>query len=74
MTTVIYNVANISCHHCVHTIQSEVGELAGVKTVNAEVASKRVVVVYEPPATPETIKALLSEINYPVTSEVMTAG
>jgi copper chaperone CopZ len=73
MTTVIYNVANISCHHCVHTIQSEVGELAGVKEVNADVTSKRVTVIYEPPATPDTIKSLLSEINYPATSEVTTA-
>jgi copper chaperone len=35
MTTVTYEVPNISCGHCVHTIEMELGDLAGVRTVNA---------------------------------------
>ncbi len=35
MTTVKYNVPNISCGHCVHTIQMEVGDLDGVSSVQA---------------------------------------
>ena len=31
MTTVTYSIPNISCMHCVHTIKTEVSELAGVK-------------------------------------------
>jgi copper chaperone CopZ len=43
----------------------ELGELAGVATVEASQETKMVEVVYEPPATEEQIKDLLAEINYP---------
>lgn len=66
MTTVTYSVPNISCMHCVHTIQSEVSELAGVMSVKADAATKQVEIVFEAPATEEKIKALLTEIDYPV--------
>ena len=66
MTTVKYSVPNISCGHCVHTIQTELADLAGVKTVKADASSKSVEVVFEAPANEETIKKMLSEINYPV--------
>jgi copper chaperone CopZ len=52
--------------HCVHTIQSEITDLAGVKSVKADAQSKLVEVVFEAPASEEKIKALLAEINYPV--------
>jgi copper chaperone CopZ len=58
----------------VHTIESELSELEGVKTVSAEVAGQRVTVVYDDPATPEKIKSLLTEINYPATSEVLSGS
>jgi copper ion binding protein len=66
MTTVTYSVPNISCGHCVHTIQSELGELKGVTSVQADKDTKKVVVVYEAPATADEIENLLAEINYPV--------
>ncbi len=66
MTTVTYRIPNISCGHCVHTIQSEVGELVGVQSVTADQTSQTAVIVFAPPATEEKIKALLTEINYPV--------
>jgi copper chaperone CopZ len=66
MTTVKYSVPNISCGHCVHTIQTELADLAGVKTVKADAPGKFVEIVFEAPASEETIKKLLSEINYPV--------
>jgi len=65
MTTVTYSIPNISCMHCVHTIKTEVGELAGVKEVVADAAGKQATITFEPPATEEQIKALLAEINYP---------
>ncbi len=66
MTTVKFNVPNISCGHCVHTIQTEVSELAGVKSVKAEASTKAVEIVFDAPATVEQIKKLMAEINYPV--------
>jgi copper chaperone CopZ len=64
MTTVTYSIPNISCNHCVHTIKTEVGDLAGVKSVDANAATRQATIVFEPPATEEEIIALLKEINY----------
>lgn len=68
MSTVTYSVPKISCGHCVHTIQGEVSNLAGVKKVEADLATKQVTVQYDPPASDESLRALLAEINYPVAS------
>ena len=66
MTTVTYSIPNISCGHCVHTIQSELSELAGVTSVKADPATKQVEILFEAPADEDSIKRLLAEINYPV--------
>ncbi len=66
MTTVKYSVPNISCMHCVHTIQTEIADLEGVKSVKADAPTKAVEIVFGTPASEEKIKALLAEINYPV--------
>ncbi len=66
MTTVTYTIPNISCNHCVHTIKTEVGELPGVKSVEADAATKVAIITFEPPASEEVIKNLLAEIEYPV--------
>ena len=58
-------VPNISCGHCVMTIQREVGELAGVTSVKAEQATQLVTVQWSEPATHwDQIRALLEELNY----------
>jgi copper chaperone CopZ len=66
MTTVTYSIPNISCGHCVHTIQSEISELPGVVSVAADQASQQAVITFDAPATEDQIMALLAEINYPV--------
>ncbi len=58
-------VPNISCGHCVKTIQNEVGEIAGVKLVQAEEKSKKVVVEWDAPATWAQIVQVLTEADYP---------
>lgn len=65
MSTVSFEVPGISCGHCTHTIQTEVGELEGVKSVEASQSDRRVTVEFEPPATEDIIVGLLTEINYP---------
>ncbi len=64
-TTVTYSIPNISCGHCVHTIKSEISELEGVRSVEADMTAQQATITYEAPATEEVIKALLAEINYP---------
>ena len=66
MKTVTYSIPNISCGHCVHTIQSEVSELAGVLSVMADQAKQVATITFDAPATEEQIKKLLAEIDYPV--------
>ena len=65
MKTVEYTVKNISCGHCVHTIQMEVGDLAGVASVKASNETKKVEISFDAPATEDQIVALMKEINYP---------
>lgn len=65
MNTVKYSVPSINCNHCVHTIKTELVELDGVKSVEADAVKKEVVVEFESPATNESIESLLAEINYP---------
>jgi copper chaperone len=66
MTTVTYSIPNISCGHCVHTIKMEIGELAGVQSVDANQEYRKATITFEAPATEEQIRAVLTEINYPV--------
>ncbi|MDX9992580.1 MAG: heavy-metal-associated domain-containing protein [Anaerolineales bacterium] len=65
MTTIKLSVPNISCGHCVNTIQNELGELEGVQSVKADAGSKAVEIVFEAPASEEKLKTALAEINYP---------
>ena len=70
MTTKTFVVPNISCGHCTHTIESELAEVAGVQSVQANEESKQVTVAFEAPATWDKIVATLEEINYPPANEV----
>jgi len=65
MTSKTVNVPNISCGHCVMTIEREVGELQGVASVKADQATKNVTVDWDEGATQwDAIEDLMKEINY----------
>ena len=59
------SVPNISCAHCVMTIQRELGEIEGVCKVEGDTGAKEITVQWKGPATVEKIKSTLKEINYP---------
>jgi len=65
MTTVTYSIPNITCNHCVHTVKTEVSDIDGVTSVEADVTLKQAIISFEPPASEEEIKTLLADINYP---------
>ncbi len=67
METKKLSVPNITCGHCVMTIQRELGEIEGVSNVEGDPTSKEVTVNYDAPATLEKIQSTLKEINYPAT-------
>ena len=65
MESKTFIVPNISCGHCTHTVEMELGDIAGVQTVKADIQSKQVLVEWDQPATWQQIESLLVEINYP---------
>ena len=60
-----FHIPNISCGHCVNTIKNELEELDGILKVSGDSEKKEINVEWENPATIETIKEILAEINYP---------
>ncbi|MCG6911673.1 MAG: cation transporter [Deltaproteobacteria bacterium] len=63
-----FSISNISCGHCVATIQNELQELDGVVKVDADSQSKTATVEWDAPATESQIKSKLSEIGYPTST------
>ena len=48
-------------------IKNELGEMAGILSVDENIDAKTITVEWEAPASMDTIKTKLKEINYPVT-------
>jgi copper chaperone len=65
MEKLTLSIPNISCGHCVMTIQRELGEIEGVTSVEGNLETKEITVEWGPPATVDRIRAALQEINYP---------
>lgn len=66
MSTRTVKVPNISCGHCVKTIEREVGELEGVTSVTASQSEKDVTVEWDEARTSwDSIEETMEEINYP---------
>lgn len=63
--TIKLTIPNISCMHCVNTINMELSELNGVIEVISNVNNKTTQVTYKPPANKDVIIDLLEQINYP---------
>jgi copper chaperone len=60
---------DISCDHCKHTIEEELGAVPGVQSVSVEVPSKHVSVSFDPASTSEaTIMRKLDEAGYPASA------
>lgn len=60
-----FHIPNISCGHCTGTIEKELQEVEGIKSVQSDIQGKTVKVLFEAPASKEAILATLKEINYP---------
>ena len=65
MEKTTFSIPNISCNHCIMTIQRELGEIEGVGTIEGNSETKEITVEWETPAAVDTIKETLKEINYP---------
>lgn len=63
----VLSVPDISCEHCVKTINGTLGALPGVETVNTDIPTKTVQLRYDPAqVTMEQIEASLDDAGYTV--------
>ncbi len=67
MTTLTYNVPDISCNHCKQAIETEVAQVQGVQSVEVDVQTKTVTVSGEPLDEAAIIGAI-DEAGYEVAS------
>lgn len=66
MSSRTVRVPNISCGHCVSTVEREVGDLEGVTRVKALLEDQQVTVEWDDDRTNwGEIEMLMTEINYP---------
>jgi copper chaperone len=58
---------DISCEHCQHAIERELGKLAGVNTVSVDIPTKTVHLTYDPQkVTLAKIEEILDDTGYTV--------
>jgi copper chaperone len=63
----VLSVPEVSCEHCVTTINGALGQLSGVKSVSTDIPSKTVHLRYDPAqVSMDTIEATLDEAGYTV--------
>jgi copper chaperone len=65
METITLDIPNISCHHCIMTIERESGFVDGVEFVSGDVDGKKATFAVESDAALAALKATLAEAGYP---------
>lgn len=65
MTTSTYTVTGMTCEHCVRSVTEEVSEVAGVTSVDVDLASGRLTV--DGDADADAVRAAVAEAGYSVT-------
>jgi copper chaperone len=69
MTTATYTVRGMTCGHCVRAVQDEVGRVPGVRDVDVDLESGRVVVTSDREVASDEIRAAVDEAGYEVVPE-----
>lgn len=65
-TTSTYTVTGMTCGHCVQSVQTEIGKIDGVTSVDVDLASGRVVVEGNAPIADADITAAVDEAGYEI--------
>ena len=60
-----YTITGMTCEHCVRSVEEEVGEVAGVESVDVELASGRLTVSGEQ-FTDGAVQEAVAEAGYAV--------
>lgn len=63
------HIPNITCGHCVKTIETELATLENVVSVRVDEQNKELNITWKDPQSWQNIVSLLEEINYPPKNE-----
>jgi copper ion binding protein len=66
MATTTYTVTGMTCDHCVRAVHDEVAKVAGVDTVEVDLASGAVTVTSDAPVDDDAVRAAVDEAGYAV--------
>ena len=64
----IYTVTGMTCGHCVRAVSEEVGQVSGVRSVEVDLETGRLVVAADEPVDDAAIRAAVDEAGYELTS------
>jgi copper chaperone len=65
-TTSTFQVAGMTCGHCVSSVQSEVSTIDGVIDVDVDLTTGQVTVTSDTPVDPAAVRAAVGEAGYEV--------
>ena len=68
MTETTYSVTGMTCDHCVRAVQSEVGRVPGVASVEVDLGAGKVTVRSEGPVDAASVRAAVEEAGFEVTA------
>ncbi|WP_043264421.1 heavy-metal-associated domain-containing protein [Streptomyces sp. CT34] len=68
--TATYQVTGMTCGHCEGAVSAEIGELAGVSSVQAVAATGLVTVTSKAPLDEEAVRAAVDEAGYELVGRV----
>lgn len=66
MSIAEYIVKGMTCDHCVSSVKEEVGEIAGVTSVEVDLESGRLTVRSAAPVGEEDVRAAVQEAGYEI--------
>jgi copper chaperone len=67
VTETVLSVPDVSCEHCVKTVNGAVGALPGVEAVSTDIPTKTVQIRFDPgQSSLQAIETVLDEAGYPV--------
>lgn len=64
MTTTTYDVAGMTCQHCVRAVTAELGGLRGVQDVSVDLDAGAVTVVADGPLPLDVVRDAVDEAGY----------
>lgn len=65
-TTSTFQVAGMTCGHCVSSVQAEVSSIDGVTAVDVDLTSGRLTVTSDTPVDPVAVNSAVQEAGYEV--------